>query len=70
MEYVFAVQLETDSAQLSVKRDGQWVVENAEITAEQPFVTLTVTGSGTVMYEIYLNGVFYGIEMVEFGTNE
>ena len=70
MEYVFAVQLESESALLSVKRGDEWVAENVEITAEQPFVTLTVTGSGSVMYEIYLDGVFYGIEMVEFGTHE
>ena len=70
LEYAFIIPSRTESYQLSIKAGGEWLLENMTIQPGANSVRIMLTGSGTQMYELYINGVYYTTETVEFDPNE
>ncbi len=63
------ISLPTDTTEnyvLGIYKDGRAVVEDQVITAGTPSITVTLTGTGTQQFEIYINDVFYKYEKVDF----
>ena len=70
LEYVFLVPSRTESYVLSIKAGEEWYIENMTIQPGATTVPVSLTGSGTVVYELYIDGELYATETVEFDPDE
>ena len=70
LEYVFLVPSRTESYVLSIKAGEEWYIENMTIQPGATTVPVSLTGSGTVVYELYIDGELYTTETVEFDPDE
>ena len=70
LEYVFLLPSRTESYNLSIKQGDKWVVENATVEPNTATMIMTLTGNGTQMYDLYIDGEFFATEMVEFEPDD
>ena len=70
LDYVFLVPSRTESYVLSIKAGEEWYIENMTIQPGATTVPVSLTGSGTVVYELYIDGELYATETVEFDPDE
>ena len=69
---IFTFTLPTDRTEdymLSLRQNGQELLEPTLITAGTPVIQVELTGSGVAYYELYIDGVYYKTEKVEFTVN-
>ncbi|MBO5129270.1 MAG: Stk1 family PASTA domain-containing Ser/Thr kinase [Oscillospiraceae bacterium] len=59
----------TEDYVLSLYLNGKNVYEDAAITAGTSSITVELTGSGTLYYDLYINGEYYKTEKVVFTAN-
>ena len=70
LEYAFVLPSRTESYELSIQLDGEWVLEGMTIQPGATSVTIPLTGSGSQTYELYINGEHYATETVEFDPDD
>ena len=56
----------TEDYVLSLRLNGKNVYEDAAILGGTPSITVELTGTGTVYYDLYINGEYYKTEKVVF----
>ena len=54
---------------LSIRKDNQKVVNDITVIAGARSITVTLTGSGTEMFDLYINDEFYMTQQVVFVAN-
>ena len=59
----------TENYLLSLRLNGKNVYEDTAILAGTPSITVELTGSGTVYYDLYINDEYYKTEKVVFSAN-
>ena len=70
LEYAFAIPSDANPYHLTIKVGDEVFLNNMTIAPGATSVTLPLVGSGTVIYELYINDVYYRSEMVEFDLDE
>ena len=65
LEYAFVVPSRTESYKLSIKLGDEWYIENYVVQPGAASVIITLTGTGTQVYDLYIDGEFYAQETVE-----
>ena len=70
LDYVFVVPSKTESYVLSVKAGEEWYIESMTIQPGATTVPVSLTGSGTVVYELYIDGEYYASETVVFDPDD
>ncbi|MDD6678192.1 MAG: Stk1 family PASTA domain-containing Ser/Thr kinase [Firmicutes bacterium] len=55
---------------LSIRKDNQKVVNDITVIAGARSITVTLTGSGTEVFDLYINDEFYMTQQVVFVANE
>jgi len=56
----------TEDYVLGLFLNGKSVLEATAITAGTPSIDVTLTGKGTVYYDLYINDAYFRAEKVEF----
>ena len=67
--YAFAIPHDAPVV-VKIVCDGVTVVDNRTLSAEEQTLILSLTGSGTKRYDIYVDDVFYRTETVDFNQDE
>ena len=70
LEYVFVVPQRGEVFHLSIKQGMAWVVENVEVAPDTAVVTVTLTGNGIQVYDLYIDGEYYATETVDFEPDD
>jgi hypothetical protein len=70
LEYVFVVPQRGEVFHLSIKQGMAWVVENVEVAPDTAVVTVTLTGNGIQVYDLYIDGEYYATETVDFAPDD
>ena len=70
LDYVFLVPSRAESYTLSIQQGDRWIVENVTIEPKTATLIMTLSGNGTQTYRLYIDGVFYSEEMVEFEPDD
>ena len=70
LDYAFVLPSRTESYVLSIKLNGRWFLEGMTIQPGATVAKVRLTGTGVQDYELYIDGVFYATETVEFEPNE
>ena len=69
---VYTIQLPADRTEnymLSVRQNGNQLMEDTEIEAGTESIQVELTGSGVQYFELYIDGAYYKTEKVEFTVN-
>ena len=70
LEYAFQIPASNESYQLTIKVGDEIFLDSMTIAPGATSVTIPLVGSGTVVYDLYYNGVYYKSETVEFDPDE
>lgn len=70
LDYVFVVPSRTESYELSIMLDGEWFLEGMTIQPGATTAQVRLTGTGTQNYDLYIDGVYYATETVEFDPDD
>ena len=70
LEYAFVVPSRTESYKLSIKLGDEWYIENYVVQPGAASVIITLTGTGTQVYDLYIDGEFYAQETVELTPDD
>ena len=70
LDYVFVVPSRTESYLLSIQLNGEWFLEGMTIQPGATTVLVKLTGTGTQNYDLYIDGVYYVTETVEFEPDD
>ncbi len=65
LEYAFLINAEKDCL-VTIKTGETMVLENYPVTAGTATVSVTLTGTGVVTYDVYVDGVLINSETVDF----
>ena len=65
LEYAFLVTTE-NGGNVTIKTGDTMVLENYPVTAGTATVTVNLTGTGMVTYDVYVDGVYFNSETVDF----
>ena len=68
--HAFMVPVRAEAYSLSIKHGDNWLVENMEILPDTAAVPVTLTGNGTLSYDLYIDGEFFATETVEFEPDD
>ncbi len=66
----FSLPAKEENFVLSIFRDGKEVIESIKIPAGQTELTVELTGSGTQVFELLIDGEHYQNQKVMFGDND
>ena len=69
-DYPFILPYSMDPYKLSIKAGDEWFIENVSIEPGRNEIRYNLIGTGTVIYELYINGEFYREEVVVFSPDE
>lgn len=70
LEHVFDVAKLEESYVLGIKLGEEWIVESMIIEPGTTTVTLTLSGNGIQNYDLYIDGVYFVTETVDFDGND
>lgn len=70
LDYVFVVPSRTESYELGIMLDGEWFLEGMTIQPGATTAQVRLTGTGTQSYDLYIDGVYYATETVEFDPDD
>jgi serine/threonine-protein kinase len=70
IDYVFMVPSRTESYVLSIQLNGEWYLEGMTIQPGATTAQVRLTGTGTQEYILFIDGVEYNREMVEFEPDD
>ena len=70
LDYVFVVPSRTESYELGIMLDGEWFLESMTIQPGATTAQVRLTGTGTQNYDLYIDGVYYATETVEFDPDD
>ena len=70
LDYVFVLPSRTESYVLSIQLDGEWFLEGMTIQPGATTALVKLTGTGTQKYDLYIDGVYYATETVEFEPDD
>ena len=70
LEYAFQIPSSQDPYQLTIKVGDEVFLDSMTIAPGATSVTIPLVGSGTVVYDLYYNGVYFRSETVEFDPDE
>jgi serine/threonine-protein kinase len=70
LDYVFVLPSRTESYVLSIQLNGEWFLEGMTIQPGATTAQVRLTGHGTQSYDLYIDGVYYATETVEFEPDD
>jgi len=70
LEYAFQIPSSQEPYQLTIKVGEEVFLDSMTIAPGATSVTIPLVGSGTVVYDLYYNGVYFKSETVEFDPDE
>ena len=70
LDYAFVLPSRTESYVFSIKLNGEWFLEGMTIQPGATTALVKLTGTGTQEYELYIDGVYYATETVDFEPDE
>ena len=70
LEYLFQIPSSQEPYQLTIKVGEEVFLDSMTIAPGATSVTIPLVGSGTVVYDLYYNGVYFRSETVEFDPDE
>ena len=70
LDYIFVVPSRTESYVLGIMLDGEWFLEGMTIQPGATTALVKLTGTGTQSYDLYIDGVYYATETVEFDPDD
>lgn len=70
LEYAFTIPSNPDPYRLTIKVGDEIFLDSMTIAPGATSVTIPLLGNGTVIYDLYIDDVYYKSEMVEFDPDE
>jgi beta-lactam-binding protein with PASTA domain len=68
LEYAFIIPSKDNSYTLTIKVDDQVYLENTILPGTTQYI-VPLTGNGVVAYDLYIDGEYFGREMVDFSID-